>query len=355
MQFLIDLIQKNSPGGRPLFLAIRGSHAYGTNIEGSDIDYTGVFCQSEDSFFGMGECPQISDDSSDIVIYEIGRFLELLIKNNPTMLEILNLPEDCILYKDPIFDTIIEKKDEFVTKGCMFSFGGYAREQILKAKGQDKKQNWEKSRVTRKSPIDFCYLVKESNSISLVEYLSTNQIDQKECGLCKVPNSRDLYALYIGDSFRGVSFEDSNDVRLSSIPKGSKFIGNVSYNKDGYIKHCADYKSYQTWITERNDQRWVDVSSHGQKIDGKNMMHCVRLITMAKEISSGKGVIVRRPDFEYLISIRRGSVDLQSLIDKTNSDIEECDRLFKESTLPDKVDITMVNNLLLDIRKFVYK
>ena len=63
-------------------------------------------------------------------------------------------------------------------------------------------------------------------------------------------------------------------------------------------------------MKERNEARWVDVKSHGQKIDGKNMMHCRRLMDMAREIGEGKGINVRRENADYLISIRKGEVDL---------------------------------------------
>lgn len=375
MDQLTSLIELKSPGAVPLFLVRRGSHAYGTNIETSDVDYAGVFCQSENDILGMSYVEQINDDNNDIVIYEIRRFLELLMKNNPTVLELLNTPKDCIIYKHSAFDKILEKRDMFVTKGCMYSFGGYARDQISKARGQDKKQNWEKNRIVRKQPIDFCYLLVDElrhriigvKTMPLVEFFDMSKMDNRYCGLSKVPHGRDIYALYYdweaedGDSeslhgFRGISFENSNDIRLSSIPEGlhSMFVGYISYNKDGYTKHCQDYKSYQTWISERNEQRWIDVKSHNQKIDGKNMMHCVRLITMAKEIASGMGVLVRRPDFEYLIKIRRGQIDLKTLIDQAELDIKECDVLFKSSTLPEKIDIYEVNNMLINIRKIIY-
>lgn len=373
MDQLINLIESKSPGATPLLLVKRGSHAYGTNIETSDVDYAGVFCQSENDVLGMSYIEQINDDNNDIVIYEIRRFLELLMKSNPTVLELLNTPEDCIIYKHSVFDKILERRDMFITKGCMYSFGGYAREQISKARGQDKKQNWERNRIVRKQPIEFCYLLvddlrhkyKGVRTVPLLDFLNVSKMDHEYCGLSKVPHGKDLYALYydwkaeesysrIG--FRGISFEDSNDVRLSSIPEGleSNFIGYISYNKDGYTKHCQDYKSYQTWVLERNEQRWVDVKSHNQKIDGKNMLHCVRLILMAKEIASGMGVLVRRPDFEYLIKIRRGEVDLKTLIDQAELDIKECDRLFKSSTLPEKIDIYEINNMLVNIRKTIY-
>jgi hypothetical protein len=58
---------------------------------------------------------------------------------------------------------------------------------------------------------------------------------------------------------------------------------------------------------KKNDSRYVEVQGHGQRIDGKNMMHCMRLIQMSKEIGRG-GIIVRRPDAAELLKIRRGGL-----------------------------------------------
>jgi hypothetical protein len=358
---LIEFIKSKSPNALPLDLVIRGSHAYGTNIETSDTDYSGVFIQSMDDILGNKYVEQINDDKNDTVIYEIRRFLELLQKNNPTILELLNTPEDCILYKHPIFDVVLKNKDQFITKICSNSFGGYAKTQIGKAKGQNKKQNWEKDKVERKIPLDFCYLHRGEYSIPLVGYLKENGINQEFCGLSKSPHGRDVYALFHTEEyakFKGIAFEESNDIRLSSIPEGlpeSCFIGHISYNKDGYTQHCNDYRSYQTWLKERNETRWVDVVSHGQKIDGKNLMHCKRLVQMAREIAEGKGIIVRRPNADELLSIRRGEIDLQTLIDDVESEIKVIDKLFRESNFPDSLDIEFINDLLVIIRKEIYQ
>ena len=390
---LINFIEQKSPGAIPLLIVIRGSHAYGTNIETSDTDYSGIFVQSEDDILGNKYIEQINDDKNDTVIYEVRRFLELVSKNNPTVLELLNTPEDCILYKDPNFDIILENRNKFITKICANSFGGYAKMQIQKAKGQNKKQNWEKDKVTRKEVLDFVYVIEGEKSIPWKEWnKGDNEFEEKFCGIVNVPNARDLYAVYYDSVARnmfsenvseqtretlkkhmkdsgnpmgfgykglvksneGVSSSESNALRLSSIPKGETSICNIIYNKDAYTQHCNDYKSYQTWLNERNESRWVDVNSHGQKIDGKNMMHCKRLIQMSREIAEGKGIIVRRENAKELISIRKGEIDLQTLLDSVELEIVEIDKLFINSKLPDSVDNNFIHELIVKIRKQLY-
>jgi len=276
-QELINLIEQKSPGARPLYLVVRGSHAYGTNVPTSDTDYAGVFIQSEDDILGLNYKEQINDDSDDTVIYELRRFLGLLGSNNPTVLELLNTPEDCIIYKDPVFDLILENREKFITKICANSFGGYAKQQISKAKGQDKKQNWEKDKVTRKDILDFCYVIEGDKSIAWKVW-NNGRFEEKFIGVVNVPNARDIYAVYfdkdafcmfsesISESTRknlievrkelgqpmgfgykglvksgeGLNVAESNQLRLSSIPKGENPICIITYNKDGYTQHCKD-------------------------------------------------------------------------------------------------------------------
>jgi hypothetical protein len=353
-----------------LYEVISGSIAYGTNLPTSDEDRRYVYILPIDYILSGNIIEQVNDDTNDVVGYELVRFLNLISSANPNLLELLNMPEDCVVYKNPVFDIILKNKDKFLTKKCKSSFAGYAHSQISKAKGQDKKQNWKKDKVTRKTPLDFCYIHRGEKSIPLVSFMEEKGMDQRFCGLSNVPHSRDTYALFYdfkeeetdGEiknlGFKGIAFEDSNQVRLSSIPIDTPknyFIGHVSYNKDGYSQHCKDYLSYQEWLEKRNESRWVDVQSHGQKIDGKNMMHCKRLMQMAKEIGEGKGIIVRRPNAEELISIRRGEVDLQTLINSVEEEIKEVDRIFEESSLPEKIDESFINKLIIDIRKQIYK
>lgn len=386
-----SFISSKCPGAEPLLIVIRGSQAYGTNLPTSDMDYSGIYIQSAEDILGFRYKEQINDDKNDTVFYEIRRFLDLLSSNNPTVLELLNTPEDCILFKHPLMDKILQHRDKFITKTCGKSFAGYAIQQIKKAKGQDKKQNWEKDKVTRKDVLDFVYVIEGEKSIPWKVW-NNGTFEEKFCGVVNVPNARDVYVVYfdktafmcfselipegvrnsakhirkecnlsLGLGYKGlINTEEgenagvSNQLRLSSVPKDQIPICVVTYNKDAYTQHCKDYKSYQTWLQERNEQRWIEVESHGQKIDGKNMMHCRRLLDMSREIAQGKGIIVRRENAQELIDIRKGKVDLESLLNRAEQDIKEIDDLFKNSELPDFVDKDFMNSLLISIRKEFY-
>jgi hypothetical protein len=295
----------------------------------------------------------------------------------------LNTPEDCIVYKHPVMDMILENKEKFITKNCRNSFGGYARQQISKAQGLNKKMNWEQSQVTRKGPLDFCYVIEGEKPIPLIDFLKQNGIDQKFCGISKIPHARDMYALFHDFNsqiiycenrteeerkilkekfdkenydlgFKGIVVENSNKIRLSNIPKDLKYNCVFYYNEDGYSMHCRKYKEYEEWLKNRNTQRYVEIENHQQSIDGKNMMHTRRLLDMAKEIALGQGINVRRPNAEFLISIRQGKVNLEDLIQHAEDEIKEIDKLYIESNLPDNVDMNFVNDLLIEIRKHFY-
>lgn len=75
---------------------------------------------------------------------------------------------------------------------------------------------------------------------------------------------------------------------------------------------------------------------------------------MSREIAEGKGVIVRRDDAKNLLSVRRGELDLESIIEEVERESILMDELFKKSDLPDEVDTEFTNDLLIKIRKKVY-
>lgn len=344
-----------------IFKAIVGSQAYGTAIPTSDIDYKGIFLSDRKDLDGFTYKEQI-EVGKDECYYEIKRFLQLAQTANPTILELLYSPEDCILTTGKQYELLLSHRHKFLTKQCANSFGGYAIAQIKKARGLDKKMNYEKSRIERKTPLDFCYIYEDGKTVPVIHWLKGRK--QENCGLAKLNHIKDCYALYYDYTqdyeptnrlsrdyqYKGIIGEDSNEVRLSSIPKEATVEAMLYFNKDGYSMHCKDYREYQEWLENRNTQRYVDTTTHGQQIDGKNLMHCVRLLDMAMEIAVYGTIKVRRANAKELLRIRRGEVPLERILEESEEKIKDLDALFAKSSLTDEVNKDWVNELLLEIR-----
>lgn len=373
--------------GYILFETITGSQAHGTNTETSDIDKAFVYILPENDILGMRYTEQLKIHK-DFMGYEIRRFLELLRKGNPTVLELLHSPEDCVLIKHPAFDLLLVEKNSFITESCEGAFFGYANQQRKKAEGLEKLQNWEVTRVEKRTPIDFCKVPVGYDAISVERWLTDKSLEQKFCALSAVTNCKDLYAVFydyeahrcfsellpigkrevykterkekglsMGLGYKGIAFEDSNDIRLSNIPfeERNHHLCHMSYNKDGYAKHCKDYNRYQKWLIDRNEARWADNQAHGHQYDVKNMMHFMRLIKIGTEIAEGRGIQIRRPDAQELLKIRRGEVSIQEIFEKSDEMLAEMKRLFHNSNLPEEVSFEFIHKLLVDIRKHFYK
>jgi hypothetical protein len=357
--------------GTIIFEGIVGSQAYGIATPTSDVDKKGVFIQDQDSILGFGYIDQINDAKNDQTFYEIKRFIELLASNNPNILELLNLPEDCIVYKDPIFDLVLEHKNDFITKMCRHSFGGYAVEQIRKARGLNKKIS-NPMDPKRKEVLDFCYVIEDGKSVPVKSYLEEYRLKQEYCGLVSLDHMKYMYVAYydkIGHlkskgidiypsalEFKGIVNDEteSNDVSTSSVPKGMipEFI--MYFNKEGYSSYCKDYKDYFDWVEKRNPERYNDNVGHGGNYDGKNLAHCHRLLDMAIEIGEGKGINIRRNNREELLSIRRGEHDYDKLVEEAEAKIKRMDDVFELSALPRSIDRDFLDDLLIKIRKEYY-
>ena len=389
---------------------MRGSHMYHLNVETSDIDVGGVFICPKEMLFGLRSSyqEQIADEKNDTVFYEFGRWIELLLKANPTALESLFAPKDCIIGEvHPAIQHIIDNKDMFVSKECFKTFYGYAVSQIGKARGLNKKIV---NPVTeRKDILDFCYTFKKQGSQPIKDFLKEHYLDQKYCGLVNIPNMKDVYGVYydfaayfkfenkvqeerekIMNSFRitpgatdprfvlydilgedvdkriknkvffgyaGIVHPDeitkSNDVRLSSIPKGELPICFMTYNKDAYTCHCRDYRDYKEWEEKRNPVRYE--SNLNKNYDSKNIMHCMRLVRMAKELAQGKGFnVVRDEDRQYLLDIRHHKFEYDEVMEQLEKEKAEMELAIEQSALPEHSDYEAINKLLIEARKKIY-
>ena len=346
-------IEELKKSGSIIFECISGSKAYGLATSNSDTDIRGVFILPKEQFYSLDYVGQINNETNDEAYYELRKFIELCAKNNPNILEMLNIPNECILYKHPLFDEI--KKEIFLSKLCKNTFANYAFTQIKKARGLNKKIINPVDKK-RKSVEDFCVIRIEKKSNSLADFLSENNLKSEFCGLVKITNIKDCYNLFYNEneSYQGISRANANEVCLSSVPKEENPIALLYFNLDGYSTYCKRYKEYWSWVEKRNNERYKSNISHDKNYDAKNMMHTFRLLKMAKEIGQESIINVKRKDRDYLLAIKNAEFEYEDLVEKAEEIKSELDDIYATSNLLEKPDLDIVNQLLIFIRNKFY-
>lgn len=130
-----ELIPKNL-----IFLGYRGSIAHGMYIPPEDPnsiddkDLIGVYFLPKEHYLGFtskrAETREKFIVCYDALFYEFRKFVRLLAGSNPNVLGTLWLDDKYVLYKSDIWETLLSKRDNFVSLEAYKSFTGYAYGQL---------------------------------------------------------------------------------------------------------------------------------------------------------------------------------------------------------------------------------
>lgn len=124
-----DFLRTNKHlGDNILFLTIGGSHAYGTNVEGSDVDVRGAAGLPE--ILGFNRFEQVINNQTDTVIYAINKFVNLLVQCNPNVIELLGNDPKLYVNMTPEGQMLLDNKELFLTRRIAYSYGGFANDQL---------------------------------------------------------------------------------------------------------------------------------------------------------------------------------------------------------------------------------
>lgn len=148
------------------YLTIMGSVAYGASSDTSDMDLYGfaipkkevvfphlaghffvpakkelkVAFKDQPEIFGQWQKHGIVDPHAlagkgrtyDFTVFNIIKFFELLIDNNPNIIDSIYTPQECVLHSTQVGNMVRENKEIFLHKGCFKKFKGYAYSQLHK-------------------------------------------------------------------------------------------------------------------------------------------------------------------------------------------------------------------------------
>ena len=117
-----------------LLSGIVGSTAYGLDGPGSDIDRLGVFALPTIRLLGLTQ-PRLSVVGSkpDFTMHEVGKAVSLLLSCNPTLTELLWLPDDLYEARTPLGEELIAMRAAFLSaQKVKGAYLGYATQQLRK-------------------------------------------------------------------------------------------------------------------------------------------------------------------------------------------------------------------------------
>lgn len=133
-----------------ILFAKTGSHAYGTNIDSSDLDYKGIFIPTLDSYFGLKEQGEYNNASGkttkntskdiDINLIPIDKFVSRAMKGSSTDLELLFMGIDNYEILTEHGKRLVDNRHLFISKAVRHRFLGYASKktkEIEKSKQAD--------------------------------------------------------------------------------------------------------------------------------------------------------------------------------------------------------------------------
>jgi len=116
---------------------ITGSTSYGLNNGNSDVDKKAVANLPKRHFFTLGKDFETIalHQPNDYEIHSLRKFITLLMKQNPTITEMLWTEERFITKTSKYGDALRDNREMFLCSEAYYAFGGYARDQLMRIKG----------------------------------------------------------------------------------------------------------------------------------------------------------------------------------------------------------------------------
>lgn len=303
-------------GERIMLLGLSGSYGYGTNREGSDVDFRGVTLQLPSDLLGLTEFEQYVDSGTDTVIFGFNKMIRLLMDCNPNCVEVLGLPPEKYMIVSPLGQELLNNRRLFLSKRAIRSFGGYASAQLRRLQNAIARDALSQSD-------------RERHILASVQ----NVLDDFNRRNASVAGGS--MRLYIDSAVtEGLETEIFVDARYDRLPlrEYNSLIDTLrsvvrDYDKVGHRNHKKDDNHLN-----------------------KHAMHLVRLLMTAIDILEKQEIITcRQEDLPLLIKIRNGgymqpdgtlSAEFFDMLEGYEQRFQEA---AKRTSLPDEPDLDSIS------------
>ncbi|MDS0525779.1 nucleotidyltransferase domain-containing protein [Clostridium sp. SHJSY1] len=303
-----------------ILLTTGGSHAYGTNIETSDLDIRGIAVEAPTEIIGLASFEQFENRETDTVIYGLRKVISLMLNCNPNVLEMLGTKEEHLFICNKYGKLLRDNVELFLSQKTIYSFGGYATAQLRRLQNALARDNYPQKD-------------KEEHILSTIKSQLMTIEDRY-----KAINNGELNLFVKESEKENYDTEIYMNISLEEYPL--RDFKNIYSEMSNVIR---DYEK----LNHRNSKK-------DELHLNKHAMHLIRLLIMGTELLEGKGInTYRENDIEFLMDIRKGKYSYEDIF----SMVDEFEKKFKyasdNTTLPTKPNYNKVEEMIMEINKDV--
>ena len=303
---------------RLVFLTLGGSYAYGTNVEGSDIDLRGVILPTKEELIGLKHFEQKIDNNTDSCLYEINKFINLAKDTNPNIIELLGCNNYLIF--NSIGFQLLNNAKLFLNQKCVKTFKGYATAQLRRIEAALCHDSYNEEEQLKH--------IKDTMDIAMLKLEENNEIFEDGGISSKIEDGQLKLTLNINNKPINIVRAAMNDILT--------------------IEHTYDKLNSRN--TKKNEQHL-----------NKHCMHLVRLLLTCIDILEKEEIITyREKDREFLLEIRNGKYikdgklipEFKELLNDLENRLEKA---VQNTNLPKTYNFNQLNKLIMDINESIIK
>lgn len=301
-----------------------GSHLYGTDNPGSDLDFKGIYMPTRRQILtgkfpntinldtNKGNNSKNTSDDIDCELYSLHYFLDMLSKGEMISMDMIHATgEEDVLLDSDIWNTLRNHRSMFYTTE-MKGFVGYARKQA--AKYGDKGARLEAAKQLR-------------------EFLE-----------CRDPDSRMMEHWW--------NLPEGDHLKHMEQPAGGVAPKFLNYNFCGKIVQSTVKVSYVLDMLDSFEKGYGDRAKKAQKSGGndwKAVSHALRASYQILEIMQTGDLMFPIKNAEYVRAVKNGEVAVEEAQAELDRALDEVEVESVDCPFPAKVDTARVLDLVEDI------
>lgn len=311
--------------GRMVFLCLGGSHAYGTNVEGSDVDLRGCALNSPSDILGLSNFEQVREDNLDTTIFSFNKLIPLLYGCNPNIIEMLGCKLEHYLYMSDVGVSMLLNRKMFLSQRAAYTFGGYAFSQLRRLENAIARDKLSQDK-------------KEVHIRNSIDKVITNFNKEER------PSSSVAYHLEVDDGVHE-DFEKETFITVD-------------------LKHypVRDLKALINDINNVIRDYENDLHGRNKKKDNfhlnKHAMHLVRLYLMCIDILEKEEIVTyREKDHDLLMDIRNGKYQHEdgtfdnAFFDMVDELSKKMDYAKANTSLPRSPNMKKIEEFVMDVNR----